>query len=449
MDPCDLTAAEAAAKLHDGSLTAEALTRACLARCAAREPEVKAFSFLDPDLAIANARRVDKRYDKGVLHGLPVGVKDMIDACDMPTSHNSPIYEGLRQGRDAACVAVARGEGAVIFGKTDTVEFAAGGRRALTRNPHDLTRTPGGSSSGSAAAVGAGMLPAALGTQVGGSIIRPAAYCANVALKPSQGAIHRGERQTTSQSTHGMHAGCIEDVWLTMIEIARRVGGDPGRAALTGPTAPPAAQRPDRLIVMETEGWASLDAPSRAAFEALLDRLAAQGIAILRRDAHPLIGRFEAGIAEARAISAVITGWENRWYQRAMLDIHPGGISARGIAALERAEALSLADYETALAVRAEAQARHARIAPLADAVIALACPGPAPLWPGDAPGAPLAPRPTGDVAFNTPSSMLFAPAVTVPLLAVGGMPVGVQIMTPPGEDARAMAIAGWLDGMR
>ena len=137
MDPCDLTAAEAAAKLHDGSLTAEALTRACLARCAAREPEVKAFSFLDPDLAIANARRVDKRYDKGVLHGLPLGVKDMIDACDMPTSHNSPIYEGLRQGRDAACVAVARGEGAVIFGKTDTVEFAAGGRRALTRNPHD------------------------------------------------------------------------------------------------------------------------------------------------------------------------------------------------------------------------------------------------------------------------------------------------------------------------
>src|SRR5919112_158274 len=153
MEPWQLTASAAAAKLRDGSLTAEALTRSCLERIAEREPVTKAFSYLDPVLALSNARKVDKAYSKGILHGLPFGVKDMIDTADMPTSHNSPIYEGLRQGRDAACVAVARGEGAVILGKTDTVEFAAGGRRALTRNPHDATRTPGGSSSGSAAAV--------------------------------------------------------------------------------------------------------------------------------------------------------------------------------------------------------------------------------------------------------------------------------------------------------
>jgi Asp-tRNA(Asn)/Glu-tRNA(Gln) amidotransferase A subunit family amidase len=447
-----LTWHDATPAFHDGGDTPRAYLERSLETIAAREPVVRAFVVLNEAGARGAADASTARWRAGrplsPIDGMPLGIKDLLETRDMPTQMNCAAMAGNFPKRDNAAVRALREAGAVILGKTVTAELG-GAHPGPTTNPFDPARTPGGSSSGSAAAVGAGMLPAALGTQVGGSIIRPAAYCANVALKPSQGAIHRGERQTTSQSTHGMHAGCIEDVWLTMIEIARRVGGDPGRAALTGPTAPPAAQRPDRLIVMETEGWASLDAPSRAAFEALLDRLAAQGIAILRRDAHPLIGRFEAGIAEARAISAVITGWENRWYQRAMLDIHPGGISARGIAALERAEALSLADYETALAVRAEAQARHARIAPLADAVIALACPGPAPLWPGDAPDAPLAPRPTGDVAFNTPSSMLFAPAVTVPLLAVGGMPVGVQIMTPPGEDARAMAIAGWLDGMR
>ena len=163
-EPWQLTAAEAASRLQDGSLTAEALTRSCLERCAEREPVTKAFTFLDADLAIRNARLVDKAYAKGVLHGLPLGVKDMIDTADMPTTHNSPLYAGLQQGRDAACVGVARGEGAVLFGKTDTVEFAAAGRRALTRNPNDVTRTPGGSSSGSAAAVADGMVPIAFGT---------------------------------------------------------------------------------------------------------------------------------------------------------------------------------------------------------------------------------------------------------------------------------------------
>jgi Asp-tRNA(Asn)/Glu-tRNA(Gln) amidotransferase A subunit family amidase len=432
----------------EGRDTPRAYLERCLATIAAREPVVRAFVVLNEAGARAAADASTARWQAGralsPIDGMPLGIKDLLETRDMPTQMNCAAMAGNFPKRDNAAVRALREAGAVILGKTVTAELG-GSHPGPTTNPFDPRRTPGGSSSGSAAAVAAGMVPVALGTQVGGSIIRPAAYCANVALKPSQGAIHRGERQTTSQSTHGMHAGCIEDVWLGMIEIARRVGGDPGRIALAGPDAPPAAQRPERLIVMETEGWAGLDGPSRAAFEGLLAQLAAQGIAILRRGAHPLIECFEQGVAEARAISAVITGWENRWYQRALLDNHPAGISARGIAALERAEALSVADYQAALAMRAEAQARHARAAPLADAVIALACPGPAPLWSGDAPGQPLAPRPTGDVAFNTPSSMLFAPVVTVPLLAVDGMPVGVQVMTRPGEDARAVAIARWL----
>src|SRR5206468_5843916 len=138
-------------------------------------------------------------------------------------------------------------------------------------NPFDSARTAGGSSSGSAAAVAARMLPAAIGTQVGGSIIRPAAYCGNVALKPTQGGINRGERQATSMSTHGVHAGSIEDVWQVSIEIVRRAGGDRGGPGLYGPPTPPPAAKPQRLIVLETEGWAELDTDSRSAFETLLE----------------------------------------------------------------------------------------------------------------------------------------------------------------------------------
>jgi len=433
---------------RDGADTPRAYLERCLAVIAEREPVVRAWVVLNEVGARAAADASTARWQAGrplsPIDGMPIGIKDLLETRDMPTQMNCKAFEGNFPKRDNAAVRALREAGAVILGKTVTAELG-GSHPGPTTNPFDPARTPGGSSSGSAAAVGAGMVPAAIGTQVGGSIIRPAAFCANVALKPSQGAINRGERQVTSQSTHGVHAGCIEDVWLAMMAIATRVGGDPGRAALTGPSAPPAAQMPERLIVMETEGWKDLDAASIAAFEALLARLAGQGVSILRRGDHPLIERFEQGVAEARAISATITGWENRWYQRALLDNHPGGISARGITALERAETLTVVDYQSALAARDEAQARHARVAPLADAVIALACPGPAPLWGGDQPGQPLAPRPTGDVAFNTPSSMLFAPAVTIPLLAVGGMPVGVQVMTPPGQDARAMALARWL----
>ncbi|MFC7539590.1 amidase family protein [Siccirubricoccus deserti] len=144
--------------------------------------------FLDPALAIASAREVDKAYVRGVLHGLPIGVKDMIDTADMPTTHNSPIYQGLRQGRDAACVGIARGEGGDPR-QDGYGGIAASGRRALTRNPHDPTRTPGGSS-GSAAAVADGMVPLAFGTQTGGSLIRPASFCGVYGMKPTHGVVN-------------------------------------------------------------------------------------------------------------------------------------------------------------------------------------------------------------------------------------------------------------------
>ena len=353
-------------------------------------------------------------------------------------------YRGNFPKRDNAAVWALRQAGAVILGKTATAELG-GAHPPATTNPFDRARTAGGSSSGSAAAVAACMVPAAIGTQVGGSIIRPAAYCGNVALKPTQGGINRGERLATSMSTHGVHAGSIEDVWQVAIEIVKRAGGDRGCPGLFGPSTTPAAAKPQRLIVLETEGWAELDAASKSSFDTLLQNLQQAGITLLRRKDHAWIEALEQAIANGRALCGTITSWENRWYQRNLIDEHPDGVSARAKATVAKAEAMSVDDYRAVLMERAVAQQRHAAVAGLADAAITLACPGPAPLWSGDVPGQPLAPRPTGDFVFNAPSSMLFAPAVTMPLLCVGGMPVGVQLMGQQHDDARVTGMARWM----
>ena len=346
--------------------------------------------------------------------------------------------------RDNAAVWALREAGAVILGKTVTAELG-GSHPGPTTNPFDPACTPGGSSSGSAAAIAAHMAPAALGTQVGGSVIRPAAYCGNIALKPTQGGINRGERQTTSMSTTGVHAGCIEDMWQVAIEIARRAGGDPGKLGLFGPSTPPEAVKPQRLIVIESAGWAVTDTATRKAFEKLLENLAKKGVALIRRNDHAWIEALEQSIVKAADIANNITAWENRWYQAALIERYPQGVSERIKSTVKKALSMSPDDYRALLLQRAAAQQCHETLAPLADAIIMLSCPGPAPLWPGDAPGQPLAPRPTGDSVFNTPSSMLHAPCVTMPLLAVDGMPVGVQLMGQQHEDARMTALARWM----
>jgi Asp-tRNA(Asn)/Glu-tRNA(Gln) amidotransferase A subunit family amidase len=234
-------------------------------------------------------------------------------------------------------------------------------------------------------------------------------------------------------------------MWQIAIEIAHRAGGDRGCLGLFGPPSPPPAARPERLIVLQTEGWAALDAATREAFEALLESLRRAGIALLGRHDHPWVESLEQSVATGRATCNAITSWENRWAIRNLVDQYPDGVSARAKATLEKAEAMTPDDYRTALMERAAAQLRHQAVAPLADAIVALSCPGPAPLWSGDAPGQPLALRPTGDFVFNAPSSMLFAPAVTMPLLAVGGLPVGVQLMGQQHADARTTALARFM----
>ena len=443
-----LTWHDALPRFRDGSDTPRKYLERCLDTIAAREPTVKAFVTLNEAGARAAADAASGRWQAGrplsPIDGLPVAIKDLLETKDMPTEMGCAAYRGNFPKRDNAAVWALRQAGAVVIGKTVTAELG-GMHPGPTTNPFDPARTPGGSSSGSAAAVAARMVPAAIGTQVGGSIIRPAAYCGNVALKPTQGAINRGERQATSMSSHGVHAGCIEDVWQVAIEIASRAGGDRGWPGLYGPPSPPAAAKPQRLVVIETEGWPEIDDATRAAFETLLERLRAAGIVLLRRSDDPAIEAFERAIGDARRIGNAITAWENRWAMRNLVDQFPDGVSARAKASLASSEAMTPRDYRKLLMERSIAQQRHAAIGPLADAAILLSCPGPAPLWPGDVPGEPLAPRPTGDSVFNMPSSMLFAPAMTMPVMSVGGMPVGAQLMGQQHQDARMAAMARWI----
>lgn len=431
-----------------GQDTPRALLERCLERIVAREPVVQAWVCMNEAGARAAADDSTARWRDNrplsPIDGMPIGIKDLLETRDMPTQMGSEAYRGNFPKRDNAAIWALRQAGAVVLGKTVTTELG-GTHPGPTTHPFDARHTPGGSSSGSAAAVAARMVPATIGTQVGGSIIRPASYCGNVALKPSQGGINRGERQATSMSTHGVHAGCVEDMWQVAIEIARRAGGDPGRPGLIGPPTPPAARRPIALGVMETEGWPLLDEASRAAFEQVVEALRAQGVLVIRRADHALIEGLERAIDGAQALTSSITGWENHWSIRSMMALNPEGISARSQAVVAMAERMTPDDYRQLLLRREEMRRRHEATAPLVDALIAPASPGPAPLWSGDVPGQPLKARPTGDAVFNTPSSALGAPVVTVPLTAVRGLPMGIQIMGQPQSDAAVTAIAAWM----
>jgi Asp-tRNA(Asn)/Glu-tRNA(Gln) amidotransferase A subunit family amidase len=339
-----------------------------------------------------------------------------------------------------------RQAGAVVLGKTVTTELGMS-HPGPTTNPFDPTRTPGGSSQGSAAVVGANMVPAAIGTQVLGSIIRPAAFCANAAIKPTLGAINRGERQGLSQSHAGMHAGCLEDMWTVAVEISARAGGDPGAPGLYGDAAPPAPVKPVRLAVMETEGWPLVEPQAREAFERALAALRLAGVEILRRATCPPLETFERSIADAMALGRDVCAYEMRWTLENLVAQHEGGLSESLAARLEWGRGLSRETYRARLAERAAARAALAALAPVCDALISLSCLGPAPKL-GDTGGSDgRITHTTGNPVMNAATSLLGAPTVTVPALAVDGLPVGIQLVGQWHADERVVAMARWLSG--
>jgi Asp-tRNA(Asn)/Glu-tRNA(Gln) amidotransferase A subunit family amidase len=441
-----LTWHNATSRFADGSDTPRAYLERCLEAIAAKEEAIRAFVCFDADLAREHADESTTRWKCGApfspIDGMPIGIKDLIETRDFPTQMGCAAYAGNFPRRDSALVQALKQAGAIILGKTVTTELGQS-EPGPTVNPFDARRTPGGSSSGSAAAVAAGMCPAAIGTQVGGSIIRPASFCGNIALKPTQGGLHRGERQGSSQSTAGVHANAHEDMWLVAIEIAKRAGGDPGMLGLMGPDAPPHPVRPQRLGVYRTEGWAMMRPAEQQAFEALLDALRGLGVEVM--EAHPFLTAFEVAAARGKTVTNVIVGFENRWSLLELERNSPDGLSARAKARLRASEALTADDYRAALAEREAMRAAMARLAPLVDGLIAPASPGIAPLWDPAAPDAASNPRPTGDIACNAATSALGVPCVTLPVMAVEGLPFGAQVIAQQHQDARATAMARWL----
>ena len=443
-----LTYFDATPDFGSGTNTPRDYLEKCIEQIANKEQDVKAFVTLNLEtarqLADESSRRWKNARQLSLIDGMPVGIKDLLETFDMPTQMGCEAYNGYAPGNDNALVWALRQAGCIIIGKTVTAELG-GAHPGPTKNPFDLTRTPGGSSSGSAAAVAAGMVPVAIGSQVGGSIIRPAGYCGNFALKPSQGGLHRGERQTTSMSTHGPHAGSIEDMWQVAIEIAKRTGGDPGYLGLQGPPTPPQPIKPTSLIFLETEGWTSVDDETKEAFMQFLETCEKNKITIFKRKSSMLVEELELKINNASEIANSITSWENRWGYRNLINKTPEKVSERLKNTLKKAEAMTPEMYQRFILQRAYIRQAHKMCAPVADAIITLSCPGPAPKWSGDTDGRALVARPTGDPVFNFASSLMGAPCVTIPMLSIDNLPVGIQIITQREEDAKATSYARWI----
>jgi Asp-tRNA(Asn)/Glu-tRNA(Gln) amidotransferase A subunit family amidase len=422
-----------------GTSTPREFLEACLVEFANREKDVGAFVRFDIESARAAADASTERWRAGkpasAIDGMPMGIKDIIETADMPTEMGSPLFAGWRSEKDAACVAALRQAGAVILGKTVTTEFAATEPRG-TRNPFNLEHTPGGSSSGSAAAVGCGMVSAALGTQVIGSVIRPASFCGAYGYKPSVNALNRqGSHDYQSQSCTGIIAATLEDTWQVANEIVTRVGGDAGTPGLVGPDTCPAPAKPKRLAFLETAGWANAEPAAQRLMQAALSALKSAGVAIGTRHDDATIAAVEADIVGAHPLSNKINSFEGRWFLRGARDRDVTKLSKVMQTRLAEAEALTLADYRTALVERARIRALYAGLAGSFDGCVTLAATG----------GAPKGLQSTGNAQFAVPSSLLGVPALTTPLFEIDGMPLGLQVIGFLNEDAQAFAISGWL----
>ena len=414
----------------------------CLAATDAHEAGIKAFVTLDRAGAIAAADAATGRWRDGRplsdIDGIVIGVKDVIETASMPTQMGSPLYDGWRSQRDSASVRALKEAGCVILGKTVTTEFAAS-EPGPTCNPWDLSRTPGGSSSGSAAGTAAGFINAGLGTQVVGSILRPASYCGVVGFKPTVGAINRGgSHDHMSQSAQGVIAATLADAWAVLRAIADRTGGDPGHPGLYGPATMPAAVRPRSVVVLEMPGWAEASAAAKAAFEAACRRLADAGITLETRKTEPVVEAAEQAVAKSMLLTRKINAWESRWPLNTYCDRDRTRLSTAMVERAAEAEAMTLAEYRGYLAEREAVRASYAGLAGVADAAITLSAAG----------EAPVGLRSTGSATFVVVGSLLGVPAVSLPVLGVAGLPLGLQVLGFKDKDGELMAAAASIEAI-
>ena len=429
-----LTASEAAPRIAAGDLRSEALVGACLARIAELEPGLAAWAFLDRERALAQAKAADeqRREGKGVgaLHGVPVGIKDIIDTADMPTENGSPLHKGRQPRKDAACVAALRAAGAVILGKTVTTELATL-TPALTRNPRNLEHTPGGSSSGSAAAVAAGMVPVALGTQTGGSVIRPAAFCGVYGFKPTFGLIPRPGvlTQASSLDTVGAFGRSLEDVALLVDAIQGYDELDPASIAASRPNLLARAREdfplPPMFVFVKTHAWNEAEPATREAFAELVEHLGDKVEEI------SIDFTTERGLAAAKTVQNV----ELAHHYGPLLDKAPELISQRLAGQIEEGRRVRGVDYLAALEDRKELYATVEDIIRQHGQILTPAALGPA----------PKGLESTGSPVFCAFWTYLGVPAVTLPLLEAEGLPMGVQLISARRDDGRLLRSARWL----
>ncbi len=426
------------AALREGRATASELVESCLARIAEADPSVEAWAFLDPAHARAQAARADAAVEIGrpigPLHGIPVGVKDVIDTEDMPTEDGTPLHAGRRPDRDATAVARLREAGAIVMGKTVTTELALY-HPGKTRNPHDPARTPGGSSQGSAAAVAAGMVPAAIGTQTNGSVIRPAAYCGVVGFKPTHGLISRAGVLTLSRAldTIGLFATSVADA-AAVAECL--IGYDP-RDADTRPTARAELSRiaaeapplPPRLAFVKGRHWDEAEPATREAFAELMAFLGDRASEVPLPELFGDAAQIHTTIMEPDVAVALAPERERG------ADALSDGLNAL----IARGETVTAADY---IRARARAPLLERALDDFWDSFDAI-------LTPATAGEAPKGLASTGSPIFCTAWTLIGAPAITLPLLAgPSGLPLGVQLVGKRGDDARLLRTAAWLSDL-
>jgi Asp-tRNA(Asn)/Glu-tRNA(Gln) amidotransferase A subunit family amidase len=413
-----LSATEAAARIRDGKLTSEALIRSCLERIESREPQVNAWVHLDRDFALAQARECDRGASRGPLHGVPFAAKDIMDTADLPTEYGSPIYKGNRPKADAACVALSRAAGGVLLGKTVTTEFASRFPWGKTTNPYNPAHTPGGSSSGSAAAVGDFMVPLAFGTQTVGSVIRPAAFCGCIGYKPSFGEVStQGVKQNTASfDTVGLFARAVEDLALF-------------RAALTGFAAKPLAAVPVnglKIGFCRTLFWDRAEDYTKTFLEKAASVLAQAGAKVADFDLGKPFEQFETMGRRINdyEFSRGLT-WERSQHANLLSEFQRDKLAGW--------LNLSYEKYREAEAVLEQCR-RH-----LADSMkdIDLL------LTPSALGEAPTGLSSTGDTSFNILSTWTYTPCVTLPVFTgPSGLPAGIQLIGHRNQDHRMLEAA-------
>lgn len=431
-----------ASDFRAGKTTPRAYLDECLDRIAKDDPVIKAFVIVGKNSAIQAADAATQRWRDGkplsAVDGMPVAVKDVIETADMPTGQGSPMWDGTMTSRDSAAVRALREAGAVIIGKTTTTEFAASHPWHKTTNPHDATRTPGGSSSGSAAAVGDGMVPVALGTQVVGSILRPSSFCGAVGYKPSVGGVNRsGSYDHFSQSCQGGIGATLADAWGMITAVTARAGGDPGYPGVSGTLNFAQPAKPVRLALLETGGWSATTEGARKAFAEAKQKLAATGVELKSRADDPDIEAAEKHLVDALPLTHSINAFEGRWPLNTYAALDASRLSEPALERLKVANAMTQREYTDLLTQREAARAAYAKAASRYDAFVTLGACGAAPKGLGS----------TGNTVMNVSASLLGCPALTLPLLEDEGLPLGLQLMGGTNRDAALFDVAIWVLG--